>query len=115
MKSTEGLELRRFFGVGRTGKCNFYLPVFRGATAVEGELGSPSLLHAPPLQYGGETFADRDAKAAFHVASLLSREISAESIHWEKATAYRKRQRATTFLFGSRSNPATRQLSNDAA
>jgi hypothetical protein len=59
------------------------------------------------LRYPGRAFADRDARAAFYVTSILSRAVDCNNIRWEEAATYTPGQPGTVFLFGSRSNQAT--------
>src|SRR5581483_222691 len=112
MTTAETHSLRRFFGLGGGGEdCRLYLPTFRGPVSLESKptppAQAPAATQEPAFRYPGHTFADRDAKAASYVASVLSRAIDLDEIRWEEAGTFTPRRSGTVFLFGSRSNQAT--------
>ena len=98
-------EFAQLVGSHETGgECFLYLPEFRGA--VELQTGGSQI---PPLRYPGHTFSECDARAAFHVTSVLANAFEPDHIHLENAGALdrAKAGKQTAFLFGSRSNSIT--------
>ena len=85
--------------------CSLYLPKFRGSVELKQEPYASST-----LQYGGETFSERDTKAAFYVTSMLGQVVDSDKIKLEKASRFvpvTPRVNTTAFVFGSRSNQVT--------
>lgn len=120
MTAIETQELRRFFGLDPTAQeCRLYLPIFSGpASLVTGLTSSvrTSTPHpGPALLYPGHTFADRDARAASYISSVLSHAVKLDGIQWEEAGAFAPDRSGTMFLFGSRSNQATEWATRDSA
>jgi hypothetical protein len=120
MTATETHQLRQFFGLDGVGeKCRLYLPTFSGPVKVETGSSGPVQTAKPArstaLRYPGHTFADRDAKAAFYVTSILSRAVESDNIQWEDAGTYAPGQSGTAFVFGSRSNQAAEWVTADSA
>lgn len=102
-------EVRQFFGLDQEEtECHLFLPLFRGPAGLESKPATlPNLRHIP-FRYHGHTFADRDAKAAAFITSILSGcGVGLESIHWKEVGAFAPGRPGTVFLFGSRSNEAT--------
>ncbi len=114
MTTSETLKLRRFFGLDTASElCRLYLPTFSGQATLEaGRIPSVQTRLATrgekTFQYPGHTFADRDAKAASYITSVLSRAVEFESIQWQEAGTFVPGQSCTVFLFGSRSNRAAK-------
>ena len=122
MTAIETRKLRRFFGLDGTGEeCRLYLPIFRGPVSLETGAGSPHLAREPALppgaalRYPGHTFADRDAKAASYVSSVLSRALELDHIRWEEAGAFIPGSSGTAILFGSRSNRGAEWATGESA
>lgn len=93
------LALRDFLGVGtRTDGYRLVLPHFRGSGAIDSD-GSE-----PPLVYRGPMFAERDARAAFHIRTLLEDVVDPNRIAIEPADQSHRVVDGPAFLFGSRSN-----------
>jgi hypothetical protein len=76
------------------------LPEFHGSVMLNEEPAPSS------FSYGGNTFAERDARAASHVQTLLDQVVDVGNVILEGASA-RVEQGDIAFLFGSRSNRAT--------
>jgi hypothetical protein len=112
MTATETRKLRRFFGLEPAGReCRLYLPAFSGRATLETTAKAAARRStAGPiasLRYQGQTFADRDARAAAYVSSVLSRAVGLENIEWQEAREFDPSRSGTMFLFGSRSNHGT--------
>lgn len=117
MTVTYDRQLRKFFGLSNArGQCLLYLPTFSGPVSLVTETahlrGEPA--SGDGLQYLGNTFADRDAKAALYVTSILSRAVESSDIRWEDPRTYSPGQPGTAFLFGSRSNQAAEQVTSSS-
>jgi hypothetical protein len=119
--TTETRNLRRFFGLDIAGKeCRLYLPAFSGLASLEPSRKSPArrstaTLPVRAFRYPGHTFAERDARAASYVSSLLSRAVELEDIEWREAAAFDPSRPGTVFLFGSRSNQGAEWATADTA
>jgi hypothetical protein len=79
------------------------LPEFHGSATLNDE-PLPSI-----FSYRGSTFAERDARAASHVQSLLNQVVDVGNVTLEGAGAAIDLN-DVTFLFGSRSNHATQAM-----
>jgi hypothetical protein len=99
---TEKDKLKHFLS---TSTAWLVLPHFAGTVALENDSSSP-------LSYQGRTYSDRDARAALYVTSLLGQVLDSERIRFgeEKSFAETDVAGKTYFLFGSRSNRATRRI-----
>jgi hypothetical protein len=86
-----------------TRRFRLLLPEFHGPAKLNDE-PSPSR-----FSYSGSTFAERDARAASHVQSLLNLVVDIGNVTLEGATAAVDHD-AIAFLFGSRSNKATQAI-----
>ena len=89
--------------LGQPTQSNLVLPQFQGGTTNEGDSS---------LLYRGSTFSERDSKAALYVQALLLQTMLADRIRVTSPAALQTsaQQQDLTFLFGSRSNAATRLL-----
>lgn len=105
MSPLETGELRKFLGAGTLSRV--VVPRFTGPVALEQD----------DLHYPGNTFSDRDARAAMYVASLLGCVIKSDRIRIEAPDAANAlNNNGPCFLIGSRSNSVTlRVLANEAA
>lgn len=106
MQNSEINELQIFLGAGILNSgCGLYLPRFYGNVALAADTGEH-----PPLQYGGGTYSERDAKAAFYITSVLGHVLDLDKIQLEEASDFTPDAglaHKTAFLFGSRSNQVT--------
>jgi hypothetical protein len=120
MTASETRQLRQFFGLNGGGEeCRLYLPTFSGPVNLEVGPSHTTRTAKPrrtvDLRYPGHSFADRDAKAASYVTSILSHVVELDNILWEEAKAYKPGRPGTVFLFGSRSNQAAEWVTGDSA
>jgi len=99
-------ELQEFLGANILNHgCNLYLPRFLGEV-----VSTTSSSAALPLQYPGGTYSERDAKAAFHITSVLGQVLDSGKISFENISDFTPSfdlLHKTAFLFGSRSNNLT--------
>ncbi len=106
MEHSEINELQAFLGAGVLNSgCGLYLPRFSGKVALTADTSAPS-----PLQYGGSTYSERDARAAFYITSVLGHLLDSDKIQLEEASDFTPDSglaHKTAFLFGSRSNQVT--------
>lgn len=107
MEQTEISELQTFLGAGvLTSGCGLYLPRFSGKVELASDSNAP-----PSLRYGGGTYSERDAKAAFYVTSVLGHVLDSDKIKLEEVAEFTPASglaHKTAFLFGSRSNRVTK-------
>lgn len=107
MIEAQTAHLRSFLGADAPdANCALYLPEFHGTVdlTVRADSGSG-------LRYPGRTVSERDARAAFHVSSLLGHVLGPDRIHLGRATDFEPSAEGpqAAFLFGSRSNLATQR------
>jgi len=82
--------------------CSLYLPKFLGSVHLKSDPLPAS------LQYGGETFSERDTKAAFYITSILGQVVDSDKIKLAEASQFvPSALNSTAFVFGSRSNEVT--------
>jgi len=94
-------SLRAFLQAHEAGRrFRLVLPEFSGPVVLSGNSVASN------LSYRGNTFAERDARAASYVQSLLDRIVDAGNVTVEPARP-EIQQQDVAFLFGSRSNCAT--------
>ena len=107
MEHAEISELQTFLGDGiLTSGCGLYLPRFSGKVELAADPSAPQ-----SLRYGGGTYSERDAKAAFYVTSVLGHVLDSDKIQLEEVADFSPASglpHKTAFLFGSRSNRVTR-------
>lgn len=118
MPTSETLQLQQFFGLNSGEPCRFYLPTFCGPVRLEpvsGRYFRTRRSRSTDFRYSGRTFADRDAKAALYITSILSRSVALDSIRWEKTGDFAPDEPGTVFLFGSRSNQASEWVTRESA
>jgi len=98
--ATEG-ALRGFLGAGESSRrFRLILPEFGGSARLNDEASGSG------FSYRGNTFAERDTRAASHVQALLDQVVDIGNVTLE-GTGTGIEQEHVSFLFGSRSNRAT--------
>jgi hypothetical protein len=111
MTSSQTRKLRTFFGFEESKQgCRLYLPMFTGRARLASEhtalTAGTHAASGQPFHYPGHTFADRDAKAASYVVSVLTHAVELDQIQWKESSAFSPGMSGTAVLFGSRSNQA---------
>ena len=120
MQAIETDKLRNFLGLDEAdGTCRLYLPIFDGPSSLNSGICRGSNLRATPrkrgFEYLGHTFADRDARSASYVTSILSCVIGLDNIQWQSVADFNPGKSGTVFLFGSRSNKAAKWATRHSA
>ena len=106
MQYSDTNELQEFLGADILNYgCSLYLPKFFGGGTLKTDSRSPQ-----SLEYAGSTYSERDAKAAFHITSVLGHILDLDKIKLEDISDVMPgldQTHKTAFLFGSRSNKLT--------